>query len=84
MTKATKVERSRRRRIKASYRYHVAYRRVLSMCPNGDAATAIDAYVVRGGYADVAELAAAARAFDAVEGEDRGVPTASPSIVIAH
>ena len=29
----------------------------------------------RGGYADVAELAAAARAFDAVEGEDRGVPT---------
>ena len=46
-------------------------------CPNGDAATAIDAYVVRGGYADVAELAAAARAFDAVEGEDRGVPTAS-------
>ena len=29
----------------------------------------------RGGYADVAELAAAARAFDAVEGEDRGVHT---------
>ena len=42
------------------------------MCPNGDAATAIDCRWVRWDYADVAELAAAARAFDAVEGEDRG------------
>ena len=42
------------------------------MCPNSDAATAIDAYGVRGCYADVAELGQASRAFEAVAGEDRG------------
>ena len=42
------------------------------MCPNSDAATAIDAYGVRWCYADVAELGQASRAFEAVAGEDRG------------
>ena len=36
------------------------------MCPNSDAATAIDANGVRGCYADVAELGQASRAFEAV------------------
>ena len=34
----------------------------------------------RGGYADVAELAAAARAFDAVEGEDTRSGPPNPAV----